>query len=504
MKYILPFLLLLITYANAQNCRYINPVFTSTTKQSNVVYATALGIPTMYVSESNTTNQNLTADIYMPNNDTAQVRPLIIFAHSGGFLTGSKDNSDMQALCDSFAKCGYVTATINYRQNFNTFNSNSAERAVWRGTQDASSAVRYFKQNAVTYKIDTSRIFFWGSSAGSFMALNLAYLDDAEKPASITTTPNLGCKNCSGIITANHNESIAGIISCWGAIGDTAWINNTNNIPAIMFHGTSDAYVPINAGHPFGVSTLPITSGSNIVNQKLNNTNIYHEYYPATGQSHEYWGTTNGSFALSGPTTYWEDIIQKSKMFMLRIMGLPNTCSALAVNNDKLSVNRIQDNVNAITLFCNNLDKNASYTAQYSLAGSDWKDIATHKNTGVTSNQIIFYHTLATKTNVLYRMKIEDPNGSVSFSNTVLLECLSMNKEIIISPNPAKHHCKVTINNATAIQVVDVFGHILLQKDIKGAINNVVVNLDRFKSGVYFVKAIFLNGDISTQKLIVE
>ena len=58
---------------------------------------------------------NLAMDIYTPDGDNYTNRPLIIFAHGGAFIGGTKTNTTMIDLCETFAKRGYVTASISYR-----------------------------------------------------------------------------------------------------------------------------------------------------------------------------------------------------------------------------------------------------------------------------------------------------------------------------------------------------------------------------------------------------
>ena len=232
MKYCL--IILLFPLSVHSQCRYFDRIFNTVSKTANVIYGNAPSITSIYLSESITVAQDLKLDIFQPDNDYESKRALIIFAHSGGFITGSKNNEDMQALSDTFAHYGYVTASMEYRMNFNLFSSSSSERAVWRGTQDASAAVRFFKQNAALYNIDSNKIFVWGSSAGAFLALGLAYVDDNERPASTIAAPNLGCKDCTGN-NFPFTSKVAGIISCWGATKDTSWIHSNNNIPVQLF-----------------------------------------------------------------------------------------------------------------------------------------------------------------------------------------------------------------------------------------------------------------------------
>ena len=103
--------------------RYRERVFTSSTVQQNVLYGTAPQWIFPYWGE------DLFMDIYTPSGDIHTKRPLIIMAHAGGFLNGAKNVDNMVAICDSFARKGYVTASIAYRKGFNPAGTGSAERA---------------------------------------------------------------------------------------------------------------------------------------------------------------------------------------------------------------------------------------------------------------------------------------------------------------------------------------------------------------------------------------
>ena len=70
----------------------------------------------IHQGEGKTINLNLYMDLYMPPvGDTVDMRPAIIFMHGGAFLSGSRHDEVMVALCDSFAHLGYVAASIDYR-----------------------------------------------------------------------------------------------------------------------------------------------------------------------------------------------------------------------------------------------------------------------------------------------------------------------------------------------------------------------------------------------------
>lgn len=493
------FLLLLIPgIAIAQNCRYYNRIFPSVTKTANVTYATAPGIPAIYVTEAVTTSQTLTMDIFQPASDTAQKRAMIIFAHSGGFINGTKDNADMQALCDSFAHLGYVTATLNYRLNFNLLSSSSSERAVWRGIQDASSAVRYFKNFATTYKIDTGNIFFWGSSAGAFMSLGLAYLDDIERPSSTYSgflQPDLGCKDCTGNSYA-YPSTVKGIISCWGATKDTAWIQNNNNTPALLFHGTADATVPYTEGYPFGLPTITYVRGSQEINQQLNRTSIYHEFYSEAGLGHEYWGTSNGAFPVGGPNFYWTDIIIKTKLFLIGRMGTSLPCVNLPVRLADFSGTMGQGKVDLDwnTAEENNLQdirlerSNDAYTftelGRFSPAaapggGAHYRFTDDHPVYGQN----------------YYRLKMID--GDQHFTYSSMLKFFVGPNDLVITdvyPNPVTDQFSLRIRSPRQHQVqasvVDLAGRTLAQipLTLQNGLNEIRIPFRGYSAGLYWVR----------------
>ena len=256
-------------------------------------------------------------DIYEPDNDTLSARPVIIFVHTGAFFSGNNELDDVTTLSIAAAKRGYVAISINYRLGLNVLSSYSGERAVFRAVQDGSAAIRYLKENPEDFNIDPDNIFMWGSSAGAFMALHLAYSEDSERPESTYGSwgdPDLGCIDCSGN-TFEHDSRPKSIISCWGAIGDLEWIDSDDEIPALLFHGTLDLVVPFNSGFPLLDIALPIVYGSNPIHSRLNEVGIENQLYFEEGELHEYWGTVNGNW-FGGPNDYYYDILDKSFTFL--------------------------------------------------------------------------------------------------------------------------------------------------------------------------------------------
>jgi len=349
--YKISFFLLLYSYnLFAQNCetdRYTNSIFDSSQSFTNVTYAK--NVPEFQLSifgSESVEDIDLSMDIRLPpSTDTATKRPAIVWAHSGGFILGSKANNDMQALIDTFARRGYVTASIQYRMGMNILDDVSAERAVYRATQDASAAVRFFRENADILKIDPDLIFVAGSSAGSVAALHLGYVENSERPASSFEQTNgsgsviaedLGNLHSHSIeqitngslsnpvsttVSGNESGMPNGILACWGGLGDLDWINvQTDTPPIILFHGLDDTVVYPDCEQPFqGLGTMPILCGSEEIDIKMTAVGIDHETHLYAGEGHEFWGASNGDFgADSQPDnpTLWQEAIDKMSDFL--------------------------------------------------------------------------------------------------------------------------------------------------------------------------------------------
>tara|TARA_B100001540_G_C15752778_1_gene617807 strand:- start:356 stop:1498 length:1143 start_codon:yes stop_codon:yes gene_type:complete len=314
---ILSIIVFSVTILAAQT-RYLDDVFENVDISEGVVYGNAPDLPFIFLFEWNTVDIDLDMDIYEPSNDSELQRPAIIFLHPGAFFSGSNQSDDMVSLSIDAAKKGYVAISASYRLGLNIVSTYSGERAVYRGVQDISALIRYLREHSEDLRIDSDKIFIWGSSAGAFIGLHLAYSDDSERPESTYgggNDPDLGCIDCEGN-SYNHNSRPNALVSCWGAIGSLDWIDSDDNIPAIMFHGTSDLVVPYDYGLPFTINiALPVVYGSNQIYDRLNLLNIQSEAYIEEGEGHEYWGSLNGNW-VSGPNDYYYQIQDNSFNFL--------------------------------------------------------------------------------------------------------------------------------------------------------------------------------------------
>ena len=201
-KILLSFICLAFVGVSFTQVRYVDEVFTDFTVDSSNVYAENLTVigeladpPQPFLPTGQFGIPALEVDVYEPVGDTETERPLVIVLHTGTFLpiiyngnpTGLRDDYATAAICQSYAKRGYVAANVEYRLGWNPYLPTQSEKAaslmkaVYRAIQDTKAAVRYFKKDYVdngnTWGIDTSRIILSGQGSGGWISLGYATVD---------------------------------------------------------------------------------------------------------------------------------------------------------------------------------------------------------------------------------------------------------------------------------------------------------------------------------------
>ena len=255
----------------------------------------------------------LDMDVYQPVGDTETNRPLVLVFHTGNFLphpqngspNGTRKDSAVVDVCTKLAKKGYVVASCDYRLGWAPTATDKTTRvftilnAVYRGVQDARTAIRFFKrdvnENANSFGIDPSKIVLWGIGTGGYITLNSAALDNYLK---IPTASNgkfvtvIGGQTVPMVILAvngdiygtsvgvvppgypgfpagdtlnypNHlgyDSDFALCVNMGGALADTAWID-PGQVPLIAFHCPYDP----NAPYKQGIVKVPVNPPLDVV-----------------------------------------------------------------------------------------------------------------------------------------------------------------------------------------------------------------------------------------------
>jgi hypothetical protein len=238
--------------------------------------------------------ETLVYDLYLPEGDVAEDRALVVMAHGGFFLSGANDGEDVVALCEDLAQMGYVVASISYRLGIDDFFDvqTSMIEAVWRGVHDSRAAVRYFRKTVEEegnpYGIDPDRILIGGVSAGGFVALHHAYVDEeAEIPSNINQSdPGLGggLEGESG--NPGYSSDVFGVFNICGALRDADWIV-AGDEPLVSVHGTEDGTVPYATGM-IELQGFPIieVDGSQPIHEVADAVGLEHCFHTLEGLDH--------------------------------------------------------------------------------------------------------------------------------------------------------------------------------------------------------------------------
>lgn len=462
-----------------------------------------------------TINKDLVMDIFTPPvTDTVSQRPVVILAHGGGFinvafmggtvLVGTMDNEDIQALADTLAHWGFVTASIEYRLGFNIGSPSSLKRAVWRGAQDMSAAIRFFRKNATWFKVDPERIFVGGSSAGAFCAIHSTFVDYTERlPESYELVPilkkDLGALHSRPVVEltsfnpfagtsvlADDVDSIPqGIAAYWGAIADLSWMAHGNNkAPMVMFHGTNDLIVNYKCAKPFSgvVLTAPNTCGTYKMDSLMTALNMPHNTYFAPGEGHEYWGALNGDWLASGPNAYWPDIINKTTDYLYDLMRP----IAPTINGP--------DTVLPTTNYTYSIaNPNSNHTYCWEVTGGV---IVSPVINGPTI-EVEFFNT---STQGFVAASAVDPAEIVSTiglkysavtTNINVDQIATPNTNVQIQPNPARQNCQLIIDHKkeekATIDLFNTLGQKIQTQSLNLSIGKTgtMLNLQELPKGVY-------------------
>lgn len=234
-------------------------------------------------------------DWYEASADTARRRPLIIWLHGGGFKFGKKTSAGTPVWSRSFARRGYVCAAINYRlsKKHPLKDFGDLAEGCMDAIADTREAIAFFKKNCDSLRIDTTRIFLGGNSAGGMIALQSVYSSPAEMAALIH-------RGDSNLLPALHNpDQIAAAISCWGALFDLRWLQNSR-VPFVAVHGSRDRVVPPDNGKG-------LLFGGIALNRMADSIGLPHAFHLFNNVGHELQKHFNPLFAGRPAKRRWEE-----------------------------------------------------------------------------------------------------------------------------------------------------------------------------------------------------
>ncbi|MDQ5894818.1 MAG: Alpha/beta hydrolase [Actinomycetota bacterium] len=110
-------------------------------------------------------------DLYLPevpDNARVGLRPLIVWVHGGGLVTGDKSNR-MPDKVRLFNDLGYIVASVNYRLSPDCCDFDPARVRAPDHISDLAEAVGWLSRNIGNYGGDPDRIVLIGHSAGAHL-----------------------------------------------------------------------------------------------------------------------------------------------------------------------------------------------------------------------------------------------------------------------------------------------------------------------------------------------
>lgn len=237
-------------------------------------------------------------DVYMPKDDTATLRPLVILWHGGAFLDMFKKTSpDIVALAKDLARMGYVAISPDYRgirDVFDFFRKKDLIKEVAKASIDGNKAICHILEqidNGNPYRIDKDAIFAGGVSGGALLGLHLILLNETDDLSG--KLADWAREVDGGIIDellankyCGNPGVIKGFFNISGALVDTSFIEKSTT-GFLHFHGTKDDLVPYDVGKPlWGLTDAPTLYGSKPIHEKLTALDSYSKFYSYKGLGH--------------------------------------------------------------------------------------------------------------------------------------------------------------------------------------------------------------------------
>jgi acetyl esterase/lipase len=222
----------------------------------------------------------LLLDIYQPDQACTAPRPTVMFVHGGGFNSGSRRGDNVDAIASDLTRLGINLISIDYRvqgddptisPEFATFESefqalNTTEpatrvKAFVAAVEDALRALNWAQSSGAQYCIDPARLGVWGSSAGAYTVLHVAYTLDEY-----------------GI----SRPDLAVVVDYWGGLFRDEDLE-AGEVPLFVLHGTNDPTVPY-------AEAIQIAERADSVGVPLS-------FYTVTGGGHGY--EASGFFSVT-------------------------------------------------------------------------------------------------------------------------------------------------------------------------------------------------------------
>lgn len=234
----------------------------------------------------------LLLDLYKPVGDDNCLRPLLLMIHGGAWVAGTRKDPEVIAIARQMTGMGYVVASLEYRLGHHKSESyteytacltdrciyiadtSEIYRAVYRGVQDAWSALRFLSGRRIQDSTDMDNVFVGGVSAGGFVALQTALWENpAHRPMESFELPDVPAPDqellscyinpdrlsrpdlgpaTQGLWMDHEAPDIRGMANFYGGIFKPDQLSILKEKPLFLYHQTNDLIVNCNRGELLG------------------------------------------------------------------------------------------------------------------------------------------------------------------------------------------------------------------------------------------------------------
>lgn len=129
-------------------------------------------------------------------------------------------------------------------------------------------------------------------------------------------------------------------------------------------------------------------------------------------------------------------------------------------------------------------------SAKHNGSGNQNYQFTDHPNNGITQYEQYFY-----------RLKMVDLDATFTYSAVESVK-FKMSNAITIAPNPAKNVVTITGTNIQKIEIYNMTGSKLLEKQSAGS--KETIDISKLNAGIYLVKIIKTNGEVYMKRLAVQ
>lgn len=225
------------------------------------------------------TNRLLLVDIFYPRK-VKKTKPAVLLIFGGGWQSGDKNHNHTMA--KYLANSGYVALSVEYRL--------SDEAIYPAALHDIKDAVKWTKQNALQFGVDTNKIAILGCSAGAQLATlvgttNGNSLFDETKTDNRFTSIIHAIINIDGIVAFHHPESAEGKVAAKFLGGSFEEQPETwkNASPLTHVNQFTPPTLFINSSIP------RFHAGRNDMIALLNKYGIYNKVFNLNDSPHSFW-----------------------------------------------------------------------------------------------------------------------------------------------------------------------------------------------------------------------